>query len=268
MNSFTGVKSFLLEKFWSPVINEAVYYNPYNTVVYSLLFALAAIYLGYPFLKRLDIELNRDFFIGIAPYVFLGGALRSLKDINILDSFLIETPFIYILMFLFTTSALLISTKLEQIKDMSYHKTLFTLGIAALIMLIPFYSIQNFSILYSFSLISLAWITSGYLILKFLKADLLNFSFTLPIAAHLFDATSTYVGLSMAGASEKHVLANYFIQSLGPWSIFLVKTAVIVPVVYYVYTGFEEEDEKRNYYLFLIALLGFAITTRNMLIII
>ena len=266
MNLFDGVKSFLFENFWLPVIDPSVYYNPYNTIVYALLFGLAAIYLGFPLLKKFDISLNREFFIGIAPFVFLGGFARALRDLQVLDTFLLETPFIYIVMFLFTVSALFVSLKLEQLKDIEYHKTFFSLGGIALLSSLPFYSIQRFDILASFFFISFIWAGAGYIILKQFKPELLNWSFTIPIAAHFFDASSTYVGITMAGAEEKHVLADTVMQSVGPSGIFLVKAAIIIPVVYIIYNDYE--DEKRNYYLFLVALLGFAITTRNMLTII
>jgi uncharacterized membrane protein len=48
MSWLGGVKSFLLEKFWRPIIDESVFYNPFNTAVYSGLFALAAAYIGFP----------------------------------------------------------------------------------------------------------------------------------------------------------------------------------------------------------------------------
>lgn len=266
MTLSSSVKNFLLESFWLPIVDEAVYYNPYNTVVYSVIFAAAAIYLGYPMLKRLDITLDRSFFIGISPFVFLGGFLRSLKDINVVNTILVETPFIYILMFVFTVSAVAVSLKVEELKDTAYHKTLFGVGITALLILVPFYSVNNPSLIYMFIFVSALWMVTGYLVLKTFKPDLINAGFTLPIAAHFFDATSTYIGIEMAGASEKHVLADFFIQSYGTWTIFLVKAGIIIPVVYIIYS--DMEGEKRNYYLFLVALLGFAIATRNMLSII
>jgi len=74
----SAVKSFLVEKFWTPIVNESVYYNPFNTTVYALLFGIAALYVVYPVSKKLGIKFNREFFIGITPYILLGGASRDL----------------------------------------------------------------------------------------------------------------------------------------------------------------------------------------------
>ncbi len=263
MNFSSSVKNFLYEYFWLPVADPTVYYNPYNTVIYALLFGLAAIYLGYPLLKKLGLNLDKKFFIGIGPYVFLGGFARSLRDIQVVDTILLETPFIYIIMFLFTVTMLLTSLKIQELKEVSYHKPFSAAGVLAIALTLPFYSIENFSILIGFVVVSLSWIALGILILRQLKPELLNYTFTVPIAAHFFDATSTYVGITLAGAEEKHVLADSVMQLVGPSGIFLVKAGIIIPVVWIIYNDFE--GEKRNYYMFLIAMLGFAITTRNML---
>jgi len=263
MSLTDGVKSFLFEYFWLPVVDPAVHYNVYNTAVYALLFGAAAIYLGYPVIKKLGLDLDREFFIGIAPFVFLGGSVRALRDIQVLDTILLETPFIYILMFFFTLGSLLISLKFQKIKGISYHKIFSTLGLSALIISLMFFRVENWDLLAGFILVSMAWITLGYLLLRSFAPEYLDWAFTLPIAAHFFDASSTYVGITLSGAEEKHVLADTVMQMVGAWGIFLVKAAIIVPVVWIIYQDFEGDE--RNYYLFLVALLGFAITTRNML---
>jgi len=266
MSLTDGVKNFLFEYFWLPIIDPSVHYNVYNTAVYAVLFGAAAIYLGYPLIKKLRLNLDKEFFIGITPFVFLGGSARALRDIQVLDTFLLETPFIYILMFLFTSISLLLSLKMEELADINYYKVFSGIGVSSLLVSLVFFRVQNWEILASFVLISAVWITLGYLILRFLAPEYVNWAFTLPIAAHLFDATSTYVGISLAGAEEKHVLADTVMQMVGAWGIFLVKAVIIIPVVWIIYQDFEGDE--RNYYLFLVALLGFAITTRNMLTII
>jgi len=263
MNLFDGVKSFLFEYFWLPIIDPTVHYNVYNTAVYAFLFGLAAIYLVFPMVKRLGLEFNRQFFIGISPFILLGGTLRGLRDITVLDTIFLETPFIYILMFVFTIVSLYISMKIDDLRSISYHKPFFLLGLTALITTLLFYRIENIQVLTTFIAISAVWIGAGYLFLRYFKPDLLNWSFTVPIAAHYFDATTTYVGITVAGAEEKHVLAAQVMDLVGASGIFLVKTAIIIPVVWIIYNDYE--GERKNYYLFLVALLGFALATRNLL---
>ncbi|MBC5792963.1 MAG: DUF63 family protein [Nanohaloarchaea archaeon] len=263
MSSLGGVKSFLIDKFWRPVANESVFYNPFNTAVYSALFALAAAYIGLPLLKKLDISIDRGFIIGITPYIFLGGALRSLKDINAVNTVLLETPFIYILMFGFTVSVLLISLGLQRKTGIDYFKPFSIVGIATLGFLLTFYSIANLGILLWTAGISLAWLLTGFILLERFKPELLKYGFVLPVAAHFFDATITAVGVGLDIAVEKHVLGRFFIDLIGPAGMFVMKGLIIIPAVLYIDRNIEGEE--RKYYLFLIALLGFAIATRNIL---
>ncbi|PSH02212.1 MAG: hypothetical protein BRC26_01710, partial [Nanohaloarchaea archaeon QH_8_44_6] len=64
--------------------------------------------------------------------------------------------------------------------------------------------------------------------------------------------------------AEKHVLARFFIDTFGSLKgMFLMKTLVIVPAVYYILKNVEGDE--KMYYLFLISVLGIAIATRNLL---
>jgi len=263
MTFFREIKRFLVEKFWRPIADESVFYNPYNTAVYSGLFAVVAAYIGFPALKKMDISLNKDFFIGITPYIFLGGALRSLKDINIVNNILLETPFIYILMFVFTFSALYISKKIDEITGIEYHKIFGGLGTIIVLAILPLYSLNNLDLLYLMLGTVLVWSLSGYTVLKLFKPEILTSAFIIPVSAHFMDATVTAVAVGKEKALEKHVVGRFFIENFGPSGMFLMKTLIIIPAVYYIIENFEG-DEKR-YYLFLIALLGIGITTRNFL---
>ena len=256
------IKRFLIEKFWTPVANEAVYYNPFNTTVYAVLFGVAALYLVYPLSKKLGIKFNKEFFKGIAPFIFLGGAARSLKDINAVNTVLLETPFIYIVLFIFTVTAIKLSQIAGEKLETEKWKILATTGLIPLALTLSFYTINNWQALGLFTFTVAIWSSTGFLALKALKPELLTPAFTLPIAAHLLDASTTVTALQFGG-SEKHVLARFFIENLGPYSMFLMKGLVIIPVVYYIHE--EIEGEERNYYLFLIAMLGFAIATRNLI---
>lgn len=259
--SFIGdVKSFLVENFWSPLANEAGGYNIYNTAAYSGLFALAAAYIGFPVLKKLRVDLDRRFFLGITPYIFMGGTLRSLEDIKVFETILLKTPLIYILMFSFTLSSLYLSLKISEMTEIEYHKIFAVPGLLALIGAISFFRIGNIPAVTTFLSVTVLWVIPLMLGLKEFKPELFEPAFYLPVAAHLLDASSTYTALQFGG-SEKHVLANFFINIFGAPGIFIMKLLIIPPAVLYIYRNVD--GEKRNYYLFLVALLGFAIATRN-----
>ncbi|MFB6190258.1 MAG: DUF63 family protein, partial [Candidatus Nanohaloarchaea archaeon] len=114
---------------------------------------------------------------------------------------------------------------------------------------------------------------TGYLVLQQVRPGLAKPSFLLPVLAHYWDAATSSTALAMTSLPywrvEKHILATNFIgffKSMGlsgPVGMFAMKTLLVVPAVYYLDREFE--GERRRYYLFLVALLGLALGTRNLL---
>lgn len=256
------VKNFLFEKFWLPIIDESVYYNPYNTVVYALLFGLLVIYVLRPLIRKMDIDVDRRFVLGFAPFIVFGGALRTLKDVDAVNTILLETPFIYLLLFGTGLGLLYSSRKLEERTDISYHRTLAGSGAILALLTLPFFRFREPLALFLFIGTAAVWGVLGYLFLRYRKPELLSWDFTLPVAAHYLDATSTFTALQF-GADEKHVLGRLFIDIFGSGGMFILKTLVIIPVVLYIIRNFEAEE--KTFYIFIITLLGLGIATRNIL---
>jgi Predicted membrane protein len=255
------VKAFLFEKFWLPIIDESVYYNPYNTALYAVIFGLIVIYLLKPLVRqKLDIKIDREFVLGFTPFVVFGGTARALKDVNAFDTILLETPFIYGLLISIAVSMLVASKKIEKYRNIEYHKVLALAGLGAFLLILPFFSLQEPEALLSFLFTLPAWVLPGYIILKAEKPELLSWEFSLPVTAHFLDATSTFTALSY-GAQEKHVLGRVAIDIFGNWGMFPLKAAVIVPVVLYIRENFSGEE--KVFYLFIITALGLGIATRN-----
>jgi uncharacterized membrane protein len=260
--SVDGIRSFIVEKFWLPIVSESVFYNPYNTAVYAILFGLAVYYIGIPAIRKMDLEVDRKLFLGLTPFVFLGGALRSLKDLNIVDTIALETPLIYFLMFGFVSTVLYLSTRLEELKGVEYWKPMFATGTLSLFTVLGLIPINNPGALGSAALMFSTAAVAVYYGTELFYPELATLKFQLPVIAHYFDATSTVVSLANGG-EEKHVLASLFIDNFGPYSMFLMKTLIIVPVTWYVVK--ETDGDVQRFVLFVIALLGFALGTRNLL---
>lgn len=259
MTLFSGVKRFLLQNFWRPAQGKAADYNIFNTSIYAALFALGAAYIGYPLLKKLDISLDREFFLSITPYILLGSVLRVLEDLKIVDSFLMVTPFIYFWMFGFT-AAVLAASRYAYGDD--YHRVFGSLGLVLLVPTLLLYNVSTFvPLLQAFAIFAAV---SGlfYLVVKKFRPELAVYSFLIPVIAHYWDASTSFIALSY-GAYEKHVLAQFFVNSLGPAGMFVMKTLIIVPATYYIME--DVEGERKRYYLFLVALLGIALGTRNII---
>lgn len=256
------VKNFLFEKFWLPIVDESVYYNPYNTITYALLFGLLVLYVIYPAIKKLDIDIDEKFIAGFIPFMMFGGSIRVLKDVETINSILLETPFVYLILFSLGLSLLYSSKKLEEKYELDYYKTLSIGGTLFFLSTLPFFNLVQPLAIISFTGISILWLTLGYLILRYYKKEFFNLNFAFPVSAHYFDATSTLVALSH-GADEKHVIGRRFIDIFGNWGMFPLKTLVIIPIVVYIVRNFEGEE--RAFYIFIITLLGVGIATRNII---
>lgn len=257
-----AIKSFLYEYYWLPIIDESVYYNPINTITYALLFGGIAVYLIPWFFEKLEISFDRDLVISLAPFVFLGGVTRSLKDGGYLDTILLETPFIYLVLIGFALSTLFAAKKISDRSDIKYSHITAAIGILALALVLSIFEITFLPGLSWFIIITGIALAIIYVLLKIVKPEMNWQTHVIPIFAHFWDASSTYIVLNYGGA-EKHVLADYFVQLMGPKGMFLMKGLVIFPAVLYINEEFEGEE--RNYYLFLVAMLGFALGTRNII---
>lgn len=259
MGIFSAVKSFVLDKFWAPATGQGASYNVFNTSLYAVGFAVAAAYLGFPALKKMDVKLDRRFFIGITPFILLGAAIRVLEDRALVDSVILVTPFIYFLMF-FVTVGVLAATR--KIWGEDYYRPLAAIGSAGFLATVSLYAFSNLAALPLTLAVFVATVGTGYLAVKHFRPQLAVPAFVLPVAAHYWDASSSVVAL-FYGGSEKHLLAQFFVENAGLPGMFVMKTLVIVPAVYILER--DMEGERRLYYLFLVALLGLALGTRNLL---
>lgn len=85
-----------------------------------------------------------------------------------------------------------------------------------------------------------------------------------PILTHYFDAASTVIALEK-GLRESRALARLFIENLGPYGIFGMKSLVIIPIAYYLSEEVEKEISREL--LYLIGIYGLVLGLRNLLLI-
>lgn len=243
-------------------MDPTVHYNIYNTAVYAILLGISVFYLALPALDRLDIDIDRKFFYAVTPFVLLGAALRSLRDIEVIDTILLETPIIYVLMFCLVGGVLMISLYLERISGKDYWKPMALIGGLMLLFALMQLPVSNPSAILEVG--ALIAVTGGgfYLLTSYVKPEFASPGFIIPVITHYFDASTTVVALSY-GAEEKHVLANFFLDIMGYPGMFVMKSLIIIPATYYIYT--ESEGENKNFLLFVIALLGLALGARNLI---
>jgi len=94
--------------------------------------------------------------------------------------------------------------------------------------------------------------------------DKLNISV---LAAHLLDATSTYIGIDLLDYTGKHVIENLIVKYTGSAvGMYLLKLGILIPVLYLMDTQFhEEEKELKNMVLLALITIGLAPAVRNTL---
>lgn len=257
------IKNFLLKYFWIPIVEENVNYNIFNTLAYSLIFGILAIYLGYKIIKKLNIDIDWKFALGISPYIIFAASLRSAEDIGLLKSPLFITPLIFFILIPLVLSLLFVGYYLDKKFSIPYHKFWFLSGLILTGISLSLHSLRNYTGLLIVLVVSLPWIAALFLLSRKNILNFKRFEFSLPIAAHLWDATVSFTAIKFFPFIEEHVLASFLVEKFGPVAIFPMKILIIVPITYFVWN--EVDPQLRNYVLFLIALFGFGIGTRNLI---
>jgi uncharacterized membrane protein len=87
------------------------------------------------------------------------------------------------------------------------------------------------------------------------------------LAAHLLDASSSYIGIDILGYTGKHVLERLIVTYAGTAAgLYPLKLGILIPVLYLLATQFtEEEVELKNLVLLALITIGLAPGVRNIL---
>ncbi|MFH1788629.1 MAG: DUF63 family protein [Candidatus Altiarchaeota archaeon] len=268
------VNDFILEYFWSPG------YNTINTLTYGIILA-ACVYGIMEAFKRKEFTLDRKFLVATLPFIFFGATARELVDRGFglypgyapyPANFWVVAPGIYVTMFVLT-SAVLIATL--RVSRQWYHVPMAATGIvlSAYNMILIMENLGDLKGLYLaflfFSLSALAayvfftyW---GHSLLS--QADSFRGNFGL-VAAHLLDASATFVGVDFLGFTEKHVLPNYLIGFFGSSVVmFPLKVLVVGLAVYVIDREYGGDDLARGFIKFVVLVLGLGPAIRDLALI-
>lgn len=297
INSFQAIMpvmaNFLGTYFIDPILNGTGY-NIYNTITYALLLVFF-VYLVYRMLKRLGILIDRKFFIGIVPFIALGGILRALEDyfaasgVNkaLADSaiggfifssqsgefvnILLITPVIYFTIFLLAAASLLLSRKFMPGE---YHKVWFASGAIVCLAATAMMRFTNYQAALLMAGITAIWAVlfiaaKKAAIMKGLNklGEFFSKENTFLLSVHMFDATTTFTAIQFYPYTEQHVLPGFLIGIFGPAVMFALKLTVVAFVLYYTDKELNRKDdiEKRNFIKIAILVLGLAPGLRNFL---
>ena len=251
-------------------------YNPVNTITWALLLVLC-LFLTLKLLKKLEIEIDKTFIAALSPYIFVGASLRVMEDAELFSpplSYMLITPLIYFLLFFCCIAILTLSVKLSRskIRDYNYNVPFCLVGVIWLFI--------NLIILLEEEEIILPWVLfavigiSGIILLviygiaaKFgvnFLTEKLNVSV---LAAHLLDASSSYIGIDLLGYSGKHVIEGIIVKYTGSAAgMYPLKLGILIPVLYLLETRFDKKErELKNLVLLALLVIGLAPAVRNTL---
>ncbi|HLD85554.1 MAG TPA: DUF63 family protein [archaeon] len=242
-------------------------YNIYNTAVYAVLLIISAV-IVYKILRKMNVQIDNKFLLGVFPFVVLGGLLRALQDAKTFDTVLLITPLIYVSIFAFAFVSLIISWILKN--KIAYHKTWFSIGIAAVIASLYFVKVTDTNALFLIAGITALWVAAIFGV-KWLGEskniskikNLFTTENSFLLLAHEFDATTTFVATTFYPYFEQHVLPSFFISLFGTWFMFVLKFVVVSIVLHVLDKELAAEQQKRTFLKFLVLMLGLAPGLRN-----
>jgi len=262
--------SFLDEYFFNPILANG-WFNPINTLVYSIILVIA-VYFVFRLLKRMKIRIDTSFTISILPFIVWAASTRVLHDAAVANALppainefyslpIFPTPGSYFITFTLALATLLISLVLQRYKNIPYYRTMTSLGVV--------YCIINFIILplpNPYPLLLIGGITALWALLFSLPRllikgpgkqrenlphktkgrrqqtttvpfamklrNLFSWENDLILSAHFLDATATVVSLMLFGYVEQHVVPRMLFPYMGPYAMFFLKAAVVIPVLW------------------------------------
>jgi len=273
---------FLVQYFVDPIAADSGY-NIVNTLTFGIILILLLVPLTKLF-ERLKIRLDLKFYLAMLPLLFLGASVRALVDFDYYPRLFIHitqrlffspviSPGIYFLIFVPAIVGVLLAYFAREKWKIPEHKTILLVSTLSFILthLLLYQYRQPAAFGFNPSaLLLVIGFTALFKILfyGFIKQFKIDFfkqkiPFLL-VATHLYDASTTFVGMQFFGFWEKHVLPSLVIGIFGPFSMFFLKLLVVPPVVYLL-RDLENKTE-RNLIYFAIFVLGFAPGTRNLLL--
>jgi len=250
-------------------------YNIVNTLTYGLFLGLIVFYL-IPRIKRFIPRIDLNFILALVPFMVFGASMRELVDRGFgiysghsvyPENFYLVSPWIYFTMFFLTLAGLAISLLIQKRFKIAYPKTLFILG--SILALYNIYLIVlNMKTIEPLVLVIISFILISTLLLvlvRLLKLDFMFFEKNYLVAlAHIFDASTTFVGIDFYNNVEQHVVPNLFIGMFHTAAImFPLKVLVVLPALYLIDKELSNDEFSRRFIKLVIIIIGLGPAIRN-----
>ncbi len=254
---------FLSTYFIEPLLAGDANYNIYNTIVYGILFA-AAVFGVFKVLRKLEIPIDKNFFIATFPFVLLGGLMRALRDAEVLNNIFFVAPLIYITLFGLAFGSLLGTFYLAKKLNTDYWKLMTGLGFIILAIFASFVRLEN-----AVGFVQILGLGAASAVVIYALGKYLPNLFTdlnkWVMSASMLDAASTVVAVSFYDYGEKHVLPNFLFGLFGTAWVMLPLKFFVVLAALYVIDKYENDEFFRNFIKFAIVTVTLGPGIRNTL---
>jgi uncharacterized membrane protein len=253
------------EYFINPILQNG-WFNPLNTIIYGLILVVA-VWAVYKLIIRLKIQIDFKFALALLPFIFWGATTRVLHDAafaGILSPELeaiyslpiFPTPGSYILTFALTLAVLLASLLVQRFVKLQYWKVMLVAGLVLDIINIALLPFTNFFPFLPILALTALW-TAIFLSYSSWQSALLSRVNAGLLSVHMFDAAATVTAVVLFGYLEQHVLPRLLFSLAGPYSFFLLKFAIIWPILWLI-DRYTEPGNFRNLIKIVILILGLA----------
>jgi len=274
--------NLLEEYFLSPVLQNG-WFNPVNTIAYSILLVIA-VWIVYRLVIKMKIPIDSRLALALLPFIFWGSSTRVLHDsavAGVLQNTIYESPFFvtpgsYFITFGLALGVLILSLLIQKFSKHPYWKPMFVIGF-----ILCAWNVYMLRLPYLLPLalvvpMALFWTGISYLPkiiiskLNFPKKYMKQISRLFSkenmgiLGSHYLDASATFFALSMFGYLEQHVVPRLLMPFMGPVSMFLLKTVVIFPVLYLI-DRYSEDKSMNNFLKIVILILGLAPGLRDVI---
>ncbi len=260
------IRDIIHKCYIDPIIGDTGY-NIVNTITWALVLGVC-IFGVQKVLQRLNIVIDRHFVIGVVCYVLFGSSLRVLEDAELFASplkYLFVTPIIYFVVFFVTVISLALSLRIYRERYyVAFSRVGLSLAAVNICVLLWYEGITNpaealLIVILTALITSAIYIASRRMNIRFLSS---RFNIAI-LGAHLFDASSTTVGVDLLNYYGKHVVENYLIGITGTGAVmYPLKLIVFIPVLYLIDSDFDD-DELRDLLKLTILVLGLSPACRN-----
>jgi len=261
-----GLQEFFQKYFVNPIkYNQG--YNIVNTLIYALVLSFF-VFLLYRMLRKMEIDVDENFFRALLPYIILGPLMRAMTDNGLLPrTYLTVSPGAYFVIATFAVLSLYIVWRNCRENLTPMYEGVGWILFAGLV----FFFIINWS------KVSMHWKVLEYFLPFLLLAEAFIYLLNLKVEVvknnrllfyiHFYDATTTFVAIQFFGFWEQHVLARTLMGIFHtPAVMYLEKLLILLPVVWALDNLMKEEDPNLiNFVKLVIFILGFGPGTRNLL---